>query len=87
MKLLIFNLSRAGNVTSEVAFPFNPFPVLTHWPVDSNVFLSSEPQISVSNPQRSRGFFWRKKNKQKAQELLLKGNHVALDLLQIKILG
>lgn len=35
------------------------------------MFLNSEPQISASNPQSSR-VFWHKKNKQEAQELLLK---------------
>lgn len=58
MRFLIFSLRRAGNCDIwrshfAVTFPFNPFPVLTHWPVDSNVFLNSEPQISASNPQRS----------------------------------
>lgn len=69
----------------QVTLPCNPFPVLTHWPVDLNVFLNSELQIFASDLQRR--FFWHKDNKRKAQELLLKGNCAALDQLQIEILG
>lgn len=72
-------------MTSEglvLHLPFNPFPVLTHWPVDLNVFLNSKLLLLISRG----AFFWHKNNKQKAQELLLKGNYAALDQLQIEIL-
>lgn len=62
MRLLIFKLGRAGNMTVNcdiwrsyfaVTFPFNPFPVLTGWPVDLNVLLKLELQISAPDLQRS----------------------------------
>lgn len=39
------------------SLPFNPFPLLTHWPDDLNVFLNWELQTSAPHLQRKFFFF------------------------------